>query len=108
MCDAAVTLPKSTIPLYCKFCDVWLHGDDQWENHIKPSQRLHRNNLKRAKLGLPYGRARRELLRTARKGVVIPLNTVYLIEPTAIYEDAIKIKHYTLSVYQRVLLRARL
>ena len=59
MCDAAVTSPKSNIPKYCKYCDVWLR-EYQWEEHIEPSQVLHQKNKKRAEMGFPMIQGRRK------------------------------------------------
>ena len=96
-CRVAYCMAGSGSAVYCDICESWLNGPTQWEDHRIGKK--HKKNLKRQQGG-SFKNAGKE------KGIEIPKGTAFLIEQTAIYNDAVQV--YTLDLYRRAALRARL
>ena len=77
--------------ILCNVCNMGLNGLMQWEDH--KIGRKHKKNLKPKE---PEPKPK----------VIVPTGTVIIIEQTAIYYDAVQ--RYTLTLYERGLLRSRL
>ena len=86
--------------IYCYTCEIWTNGPRQWEDHriLRKQRRKERRKNKD-----PEKKKKEE---AKDKGIVISKGTVLLIEQSALHEDAVK--NYIPSLYNRVLLRARL
>ena len=93
--------------VYCEVCEMWLNGPLQWEDHRIGKK--HKKNILRKENGLPVNSKCGSKKKTSTsKGVEIPKGTAFLIEQNAIYDDAVAVNTYILSLYNRGLLRARL
>ena len=89
---------------YCEICEMWLNGPTQWEDHRIGKK--HKKNIWRQENGFPANSKCGKKKKSTGKGVEIPKGTAFLIEQSAIYDDAVKT--FILSLYKRGLLRARL
>ena len=82
--------------MLCEECNMYLHGQTQWEDH----QLCHKHRKATGELTHKHGKA------TTGEKVVIPKSTAFAIEQSALYNDATS--HYVFSLYRRCLLQARL
>ena len=85
--------------IYCETCEMWVNGPEQWQDHSIGKK--HKKCSKIKKYGTPE-----PVPEPKSEGLVIPKGTVIIIEQIAIYNDAVRL--YTLSLYERGLLRSRL
>jgi hypothetical protein len=81
--------------VYCYYCEMWLNGPTQEEDHLIGKK--HKKSLKRKMHGSQA---------SASKGIEIPAGTALLLEQEALWNDAVQ--HYMLSLYTRHLLRSNL
>ena len=66
--------------LFCKDCDFWLHGAEQWKDHLVG--RKHKRNVRMSKS--------EPAVRKLKGGVVTPVGTALIIEQSAIHADAVR------------------
>ena len=80
------------VAVYCSSCDMWLPGNDQWEDH-----KIGKKHKKKTGKGKST---------SSRNKLVIPAGTALILEQEALEADAVM--QYTLSLYRRAALRANL
>ena len=76
--------------LLCKACNMYLSGPTQWEDHLQSKKHRTATGAKREK----------------GEGIAIRKSTAFIIEQSALYDDARK--QYMFSLYRRCLLRSRM
>ena len=76
--------------LLCEECNMYLSGPTQWADHLLSNKHRTATGAKRKK----------------GEGIAIPKSTTFIIEQSALYDDARK--QYMFSLYRRCLLRSRM
>ena len=103
LADSSEDEDTNATQIWCKHCEMWLNGLDQWEGHLIGKK--HRKNLKRCGSKKESKRdAQRRVERN--KGIVIPETTCFLLRQAALLADATQL--YMLSLYANAAFRARL
>ena len=82
--ESTATQDEEDGAVYCEWCEMYLNGPTQWEDH-----KIGKKHKKHSK----------------RKNKIIPSGTVIIKEQTATYNNAVR--QYTSSLYKRGLLRSR-
>ena len=90
-CSSGFTSRWPSKPKYCQPCDMWTNGPEQFADH---------NNGKRHKNKV---NGKKKSSSRSCKGISIPEGTAFLIEQTALWEDAVT--DYIRQLYTRVLSR---
>ena len=85
----------------CKECHMYLNGQTQWEDH-----QLSYKHRKATGASRENRTAKGNRTAGSSNRIAIPKSTAWVIEQSALYDDAVK--QYMFSLYRRGLLRSRM